>query len=69
MQELVKKINYLATKAKNGELTAEEKEEQAALRREYIERFKSGLRQTLDNTYIVDEEGNKTKVSPKNREC
>lgn len=65
MEELVKKINYLANKAKNGELTAEEKEEQAALRREYIERFKSGLRQTLDYTYIVDEEGNKTKVSPK----
>lgn len=65
MQELVKKINYLANKAKNGELTPEEKEEQAALRREYIERFKSGLRQTLDNTYIVDEEGNKRKVEAK----
>ena len=65
MQELVKKINYLANKAKNEGLTEEEKAEQATLRREYIERFKSGLRQTLDNTYIVDEEGNKRKVEPK----
>ena len=65
MQELVKKINYLANKAKTEGLTEEEKEEQATLRREYIERFKSGLRQTLDNTYIVDEEGNKRKVEAK----
>ncbi len=65
MQELVKKINYLANKAKNEGLTEEEKAEQATLRREYIERFKSGLRQTLDNTYIVDEEGNKRKVESK----
>lgn len=65
MQELVKKINYLANKAKTEGLTEEEKEEQATLRREYIERFKSGLRQTLDNTYIVDEEGNKRKVESK----
>jgi len=65
MQELVKKINYLANKAKNEGLTEEEKAEQATLRHEYIERFKSGLRQTLDNTYIMDEEGNKRKVEPK----
>lgn len=65
MQELVKKINYLANKAKTEGLTEEEKEAQATLRREYIERFKSGLRQTLDNTYIVDEEGNKRKVEAK----
>lgn len=65
MEELVKRINYLANKAKNESLTDAEKEEQAALRKEYIERFKAGLRQTLDNTYIVDEEGNKTKVSKK----
>jgi len=65
MDELVKKINYLANKSKTGPLTDEEKELQAKLRREYIERFKSGLRQTLDNTYIVDEEGNKTKITEK----
>ena len=66
MKELCEKINKLAHKAKNEGLTEEEKALQQELRREYIDRFKSGLRQTLDNTYIVDAEGNKTKVKPKN---
>ena len=65
MDELVKKINYLANKSKTEPLTEEEKALQAELRREYIERFKQGLRQTLDNTYVVDEEGNKTKITEK----
>ena len=66
MKELCEKINKLAHKAKTEGLTEEEKVLQAQLRREYIDRFKAGLRQTLDNTYIMDAEGNKTKVKPKN---
>jgi len=65
-QEKIDRINALARKQKSEGLTEEEKALQQELRREYIERFKSGLRQTLDNTYIVDAEGNKTKVKPKN---
>ena len=42
-------------------MTEEEKAEQAVLRREYIDSFKRSLTGQLDNMYIVDEKGNKTK--------
>ena len=44
----------------------EEKEEQAILRREYIDSFKRNLVANLENTYIVDENGNKHKVKKHN---
>lgn len=58
----IKRINELAKKAKEQGLTPAEKEEQAKLRREYIDSVTGGLRAQLDNTYIVDEHGNKTKL-------
>ena len=45
----------------------EEKAEQAVLRREYIDSFKRSLTGQLDNMYIVDEKGNKTKVERKGK--
>lgn len=57
-QQKVDRINFLAKKSKTAEgLSDEEKAEQAALRSEYIAEWREGLRQTLDNTYIVDENG------------
>ena len=54
--EMIKRINELAHKQKSAEgLTAEEKEEQAQLRREYIEAFKANMRATLENIEIVDD--------------
>ena len=47
--------------------TAEEKEEQAKLRRLYIDAMKESLRGQLDNTYIVDVHGNKRKLPKKKR--
>ena len=38
-------------------LTEQEKAEQAALRREYIDSMKASLRAQLDNTVIIDEYG------------
>lgn len=64
-QEKIKRINELARKAKNGPLTEEEKAEQAALRREYIDSVVGSLKGQLDNTYIVDEKGRKTKLRKK----
>ncbi len=65
-QEKINRINELARKSKTPEgLTEEEKTEQALLRREYVLAVKASLTANLDNTYIVDEKGNKRKVKKK----
>lgn len=61
----LKRINELAKKEKEQGLTPEEKAEQAALRKEYVAAFKKNLVAQLENTYIVDEKGNKRKVQKK----
>ncbi len=66
-QEQINRINELARKARESELTQAEKEEQAKLRRIYIDSFKESLVGQLENTYIVDEHGNKRKVQRKNK--
>ncbi len=66
-EEKIDRINVLAHKSKSVGLTEEEKIEQAALRREYIDSFKASLIGQLENTYIVDEKGNKKKVQRKNK--
>lgn len=67
-QNKIDRINELAKKSRTDEgLTEEEKTEQAALRREYIDSFKASLVGQLDNTYIVDEKGNKRKLERKNK--
>lgn len=65
-QEKINTINELAHKSKTVGLTDEEKQEQAVLRREYIDSFKASLVGQLENTYIIDEKGNKRKVQKKN---
>ncbi len=65
-QEKINRINELAHKSKTVGLTDEEKQEQAVLRREYIDSFKASLIGQLENTYIIDEKGNKRKVQKKN---
>ena len=64
-QKKIDRINELARTMKAEGLTEEEKAEQAILRREYIDSFKRSLTGQLDNMYIVDEKGNKTKVERK----
>lgn len=67
-EEKIKRINELAKKSKTPEgLTEDEKQEQAVLRREYIDSFKASLVGQLDNTYIVDEKGNKKKLERKKK--
>ena len=58
-QEKIDRINVLARKAKAEGLTPEELAERDALRKEYIAAVKTSLTGHLDNTYIVDERGNK----------
>lgn len=64
-QKKIDRINALAKKSREVGLTPEEKEEQAALRAEYVAAFRRNLTATLDNTYLVDEKGNKTKLRQK----
>ncbi len=65
-QEQINRINELAKKAKTPEgLTEEELKERDVLRRAYIDSFKASLVGQLENTYIVDEKGNKKKVQKK----
>lgn len=64
-QEKIDRINELARKQKAEGLTEEEKAEQKELRREYIESFKNSLISQLENTYIVEPDGTKRKVGPK----
>ena len=67
-QEKIDRINFLARNAKSPEgLTPEETEERVQLRAEYIEAFRRDLRSQLDNTYLVDEKGNKRKLSAKGK--
>ena len=64
-QEKINRINELARKQKAEGLTEAEKQEQAILRREYIESFKQSLVSQLENTYIVEPDGTKRKVKAK----
>lgn len=59
----IERINHLARKARYEGLTDEEKAEQAKLRREYIDSVVGNLRGQLDNTYVVDKDGNKNKLN------
>ena len=64
-QKKIDRINELARKQKAQGLTVAEKEEQAALRREYIEAYKRSLVAQLDNIYLVEPDGSKHKIIPK----
>lgn len=64
-QEQIDRINALARKSKAEGLNEEEKAEQAALRRAYIDAVKASLTANLDNTYVVDQKGNKRKLGHK----
>ena len=64
-QAKIDRINFLARKSKVEKLSEKELEEQKELRAEYIAEVKKDLQRQLDNTYIVDENGNKEKLKKK----
>lgn len=65
MNEVIARINELAKKAKEGALTAEELAERDKLRRIYIDSVKANLVGQLENTYILQPDGTKKKVTKK----
>ena len=69
MEEKIARINALARKAKAEGLTDEEREEQARLRRDYIDSVKANLKSQLDSLYVLDEKnGKKTNIIDFERE-
>lgn len=65
INEVIARINELARKAKTTGLTPEELQERDKLRRIYIDSVKANLVGQLENTYIVDPDGTKKKLSRK----
>ena len=63
MEDVIARINALAKKAKTEGLTEEELAERDRLRRIYIDSVKANLVGQLDNTYVVDDKGNKRKLT------
>lgn len=59
------RISELTAIAKQRELTDEEKAERQALREEYLADWRRGALEVLENTYVVDEHGNKRKLRKK----
>lgn len=53
----IARINALAQKSRSQGLTEQEKAEQAALRREYIDAMKRSLKAQLDSTVLVEPDG------------
>lgn len=64
-KEKIDRINELARKQRSEGLTEEEKQEQYRLRREYIDAYKQSLVSQLENTYILEKDGTKRKVTRK----
>ncbi len=57
-KEKLARINELSAKSKLGTLTEEEAKERTALRKEYLDTFRTTMRETIENVKIVDEKGN-----------
>lgn len=64
-QKRIDRISELTRISRERVLTEEELAERAELRREYIEAVKASLTGQLDNTYVVDEKGNKRSLGKK----
>ena len=61
-EDKIKRINTLYHKSQAVGLTEEEKAEQAALRKEYIEAIRADLKSSLENISIVNPDGSITDV-------
>ena len=62
MEDVIKRINELARKAKTEALSEEELKERDELRQIYLKSIRDNLRAQLDNTYIITPDGEKRKL-------
>lgn len=63
--EKIARINELYHKSKAEGLTPQEKEEQAALRKEFLDSVRNNLRSTLNNIDIEEADGTITDLGVK----
>lgn len=61
----LQRINELARLKKERELTLEELAERDALRREYLDEWRKGAIEVLENTYVQTPDGKKHKLRRK----
>ncbi len=61
----IKRINELGKKFKSEGLTDDEMKERELLRKAYLEHVRAQVQAALDNTYIQNEDGTKTKLQKK----
>ncbi len=64
-KEEIKRMNDLYHLSQERSLSEDEYNEWSDLKQKYIADFKASLTGQLDNTYIVDEKGNKHKLQRK----
>lgn len=64
-QNKIDRINTLYHKSQAVGLTEEEKQEQAALRKEYIEAIRTNMRANLNNISIKEKDGTITDLGKK----
>ncbi len=64
-QEMIDRINTLYHKSQAVGLSEAEKEEQAMLRRKYIEAIRANMRGTLNNISIKEPDGSITDLGKK----
>lgn len=64
-KEKMERISELTRLSRERELTPDELTERDALRAEYIQDWRKSTINVLENTYIVDEKGNKRKLGKK----
>ncbi|KYD00112.1 DUF896 domain-containing protein [Heyndrickxia sporothermodurans] len=57
-KDKIARINELSKKSKGKGLTNEEAKEQSRLRREYLESFRSSMKNTIETVRVIDPEGN-----------
>ena len=65
MKEVIAKINSLNATKRERELTTEESEELAKYRHLYLQNFKANMRNILDNTKVINENGED--ITPKKK--
>lgn len=63
----LQRINDLARIKKERELTAEELAERDVLRKEYLDEWRKGALEVLENTYIQTPDGKKHKLQRKDK--
>ena len=62
-EERIARLNELARKQKAAGLTQEETAERQALREEYLAAIRGSLESHLENTYILEPDGTKRKLT------